>query len=173
MVPSAAVATDARTWIRNQLLNNIQNDEIFNNDYVRYQDIQQAWSGLGTIQRVFQSILMPKQVELTTKHLLRFLSILIYISADDFLDGFPGNCFDQGGGLLYKDSELSFKVDQVPSFGDLAPRRAFFNAQYLFTPVRQSSLLPSTCNINKRCRRRCLSPPPSNISTTSAGFPSK
>jgi hypothetical protein len=159
MVPSAAVATDARTWIRN--------------DYVRYQDIQQAWSGLGTIQRVFQSILMPKQVELTTKHLLRFLSILIYISADDFLDGFPGNCFDQGGGLLYKDSELSFKVDQVPSFGDLALRRAFFNAQYLFTPVRQSSLLPSTCNINKRCRRRCLSPPPSNISTTSAGFPSK
>jgi hypothetical protein len=163
MVPSAAIAKEARKWIRNQLLDNIQNDEIFNNDYVRYQDIQQAWSGLDTIQRVFQSILMPKQVELTTKHLLRFLSILIYIRADDFLDGFPGNCFDQGGGLLYNDLELPFRDHQVPSFGDLALRRAFFNAQYLFTPVRQSTLLPSMCNTNKRCRRHCLSPQPSNI----------
>jgi hypothetical protein len=173
MVPSAAIARGTRTWIRNQLANNIQNPDSFNNDYVRYQDIQKAWSGNDTLQRVFQASLTPVQVKLITEGLLRFLSILIYIRADDFLDGFPNNCFDQGGGLLYNDSELPLKDNQVPSFGDLALRRAFFNAQYLFTPVRQSTLLSSTCITNKRRRSRCSSPRPYNISTTSAGFLSK
>jgi len=175
MVPSAAVAIarEARTRVRNQLLNNIQNDEIFNNNYVRYQDIQQAWSGPDTIQSVFQSMLMPKHVELITKHLLRFLSILVYIRADDFLDGLPGSVLDQEGDLLYNDSELPFKGDQVPSFGGNDLRREFFDAQFVFTPVRQKFSPTCAWNTHKRSRSHYLSPRLYNISMTSADFHSK
>jgi hypothetical protein len=173
MVPSAALARETRTWIRNQLANSIQNPKSFNNDYVRYQDIQQAWSGHDTLQRVFQASLTPVQVELITRHLLRFLSILVFIRADDFLDGFPGSFFDEGGDLLYEDLSLPCKDNQVPPFGDLALCRDFFNAQFLFTPVRQSTLPSSAWNTHKRCRSRYSSRQPYKLSTTSADFLSK
>ncbi|KAH6870496.1 kinase-like domain-containing protein [Alternaria rosae] len=134
MVPSAAIVRATRTGIRNQLANNIQNHKSFNNDYVRYQDIQKAWSGNDTLQRVFHASLTPVQVKLITEDLLQFLSILVFIRADDFLDGFPGSFFDEAERLLYKDSRLPFRDNQVPPFEDLVLCRDFFNSQFLFTP---------------------------------------
>jgi hypothetical protein len=173
MVPSAAIARGTRTWIRNQLANNIQNPESFNNDYVRYQDIQKAWSGNDTLQRVFQASLTPVQVKLITEELLRFLSILVFIRADDFLDGFPGSFFDEAGHLLYKDSDLPLRDNQVPPFEDLALRRDFFNAQFLFKPVRQSTLPSRACNTHKKCRSRCSSRRQYRLLKTSVDFLSK
>lgn len=151
-------ARETRTWIRNQLVKNTQNHSSFNNDYVRYQDIQQVWSGHDTFKCVFQAILTPVQVELIMGHLLRFLSILVFIHADDFLDGFPGSFFNKGGDLLYDDSSLPFRGNQVPPFGDLALCRNFYNSQFLFTPVRQSTFPCSAWNTHKRCRCSYSSP---------------
>ncbi|CAN9334304.1 unnamed protein product [Alternaria alternata] len=134
MVPSAAIAKETRTWIRTQLHHNIQNPKSFNNDYIRYQDIQKAWSGNDTLQRVFQANVTLAQVKLITEDLLRFLSVLVFIRADDFLDGFPSSLFDEAGHLLYKDSSLPYRDNQVPPFEDLALCRDFFNYQFLFTP---------------------------------------
>jgi hypothetical protein len=173
MVPSAAIAKETRTWIRTQLHHNIQNPKSFNNDYIRYQDIQKAWSGNDTLQRVFQANVTLAQVKLITEDLLRFLSVLVFIRADDFLDGFPSSLFDEAGHLLYKDSSLPYRDNQVPPFEDLALCRDFFNYQFLFTPVRRSTLPSSAYHTYKECRSRCSSPQQFKLLTTSADFLSK
>ncbi|CAO2655109.1 Nn.00g101730.m01.CDS01 [Neocucurbitaria sp. VM-36] len=135
MPPNTTFARTLRARIQEDLAQVIRNSESIADAYVRYQDIQLAWSGPDTIQDALRpASLSPGDVKLIRGHLLRYLSILVYIGAEEFLNTFRNHFFDAKGSLLHDDSELPVKDQHVPSVGSFHLRQRFFSDQFLFTP---------------------------------------
>lgn len=104
--------------------------------YIRSQDIEKAWSGLETIERVLSpTALSPAEIDFIRDKLLIFLSVLVYIDAHDFLNDFRTNFFFPGGEWRYSNASLPLKDEDVPPLGSFILRKRFLDEQYLFIPV--------------------------------------
>lgn len=143
-MPSIPVAEvrrqDVRSRIQEDLARHVQRSHSIGEAYIRFQDVERAWSGHQTIERaLYPAELSPAEVELIRVKLLTFLSILVYIDAHDFLGDFQKNIFDvyeTDGEHQYCNSKLPLKERDVPSLGNFVLRKRFLDEQYLFVPVR-------------------------------------
>ncbi|KAF1846866.1 kinase-like protein [Cucurbitaria berberidis CBS 394.84] len=135
MLPNAASTKTLRAQIQDELARKIQNSDSIADAYIRYQDIRQAWSGHDTIQHALHPVrLSPADIDSIRDRLLEYLSILVYIGADEFLDNCRDYFFDVQGNVLHDDSKLPVKEQQVPPVGSFHLRQRFFSDQFLFKP---------------------------------------
>jgi hypothetical protein len=139
MPPHVTTSEAVRKHIQEQLAQVIQNKNSLADAYVRYEDIRAAWSGYKVVKHALRlTSLSDADFELIQKKLLRFLSILVYIGAHEFLDGFRERFFDNNGDLIYDDTRLPLEEQDVPSLGsstEFLLHQRFFHSQFLFTPV--------------------------------------
>lgn len=140
----------ARRDIQDYLTGHLKNPHSLADAYVCYEDILEAWSGKGTIETVlFKAVLQPADIDTIHGRLLRFLSILVYIGANDFLSGPRSNFFREDGEPVYDDKHLPAHHDEVPPIENFTMRTRFLNEQYIFLPV-------STVVVAKICLRFIL-----------------
>jgi hypothetical protein len=133
-----ATAKQARAEIQEHLARHLKNKDSPAEAYILYDDIQQAWSGRDTIQLVLApAVLLPAEVDMIRERLLRFLSILVWLGAHEFLNDFRTNLLHADGRLKYNDSVLPFKDAEVPPIGGFVIRQRFLNEQYIFIPVKR------------------------------------
>ena len=136
MPPNPATAKARRDEIQEHLSRHVQNPDRLAESYIRYEDIKQAWSGKDTIPLVlFPAALSATEIESIQSKLLRFLSILVYLGAYDYLNDFRKNFLKSNGDLVYDDTKLPIKDREVPPIGNFLIRQRFLYEQYLFTPV--------------------------------------
>ncbi|KAF3037232.1 hypothetical protein E8E12_005602 [Didymella heteroderae] len=107
--------------------------------YICFEAIKDAWKAPKAVHHVlFPAILSPSLEARIRKELLIYLSILVYIQADDFLNNFKRNFLNREGDLVRSDRHLPLVEDDVPDFNVVdndVLRFSFFQEQYLFSPV--------------------------------------
>ena len=143
MPPPTATAEARRKEIKDYLARHIVNSRKIADAYIRYQDVQYAWSGINC-KATISGALHPAtptetEIEVIRNQLLRFLSILVFIDAHEFLNDFRLHFFGRNGEVLCSDSCLPLKDDDIPDFGDFAVGQRFRHEQYVFMPVRACS----------------------------------
>jgi hypothetical protein len=136
MLSHTASVKTARTQIEEQLTRNIQNPNSFADAYIRIQDIRQAWSNDELTRHALRLSMLPSaEFQLIQDRLLRFISLLVYIGADDFLSDYRNHFYDRNGDLIYEDSKLPLIEQDIPTLGSRKLRHQFLVYQFLFVPV--------------------------------------
>ncbi|KAH3951285.1 hypothetical protein HBH98_084360 [Parastagonospora nodorum] len=133
---------EARAEIKHCLIRYMKNPHSLDKAYVTYKDVSRAWSGRDAIQDVLhKTALLPWDIDKINRRLLRFLSILVYLDAHDFLDGPRSNFFHDDGELIYNDAYLPAHDDEILPIESFTIRKQFLKEQYLFLPeiIEESS----------------------------------
>ncbi|KAH4299381.1 hypothetical protein HBH64_046330 [Parastagonospora nodorum] len=144
MSSTFADAKATRRYIQDDLTDKVLHVHSPTDAYIRYEDILHAWSGRTTIQKVlFRVELSQADIDTIHRRLLRFLSILVYVGANDFLSGPRSNFFHPNGEPVYEDKRFPVHNNDrdVLPIESLTIRTRFLNDQYIFFPeyVHESS----------------------------------
>ncbi|KAF1963308.1 kinase-like protein [Byssothecium circinans] len=141
---SAAEARRLRARIQEHLAHHVVNPRKPSYAYIPYQHVERAWSGHDVIETALHSShLSSAQVEEIRAKLLRFLSILVYIDAHDFLDNLSQQAFKDNGTLRSRNCDLPLGEEDAPDLGAFMLRQRFLNEQYLFIPevIHESAMV--------------------------------
>lgn len=110
-----------------------------NDHYICSKAIRDAWHDPKAVRHVLFPADLDDALEPRIRsELLVYLSILVYIQADDFLNRFKFNFLDRQGNLTRSDEQLPLVEDDVPDFNAVdneVLRFRFLNEQYIFMPV--------------------------------------
>ena len=106
------------------------------NHFICHSAVTNAWKETKAVyDALYPAILSAKVEECIRDNLLVWLSILVYIQEDTYLDQFSDHFLTGDNKLSRTDEELPLKDHEIPHFSPFS-RRAFLQEQYLFNPVR-------------------------------------
>lgn len=86
--------------------------------YIRAEDIQEAWSGIGTVNKALYPSVLAEHVAIIKDRFLILLSILVSLDAHAYLDQFGNYLSDGNGSMLRTNNQLPLKYDDIPNFGN-------------------------------------------------------
>ncbi|KAF1355798.1 kinase-like protein [Lizonia empirigonia] len=110
------------------------NDEL-SKHYIRAEDIQEAWSGIGTLNKALYPSVLAEHVAIIKDRFLILLSILVSLDAHAYLDQFGSYLSDGNGSMLRTNNQLPLKYDDIPNLGNPDLQERFFEEQYKFAPI--------------------------------------
>ena len=105
--------------------------------YICWHDISPFWTTNNILGVLQGQALTGSELSYLKERLLKVLSILVYIKADDCLDNFRILFFDDHTRVELSDSDLPLATpDLLPQLNTNELKSKFLRHQYLFNPVR-------------------------------------